>query len=767
MGQQWHNWLFRTEIRDGGLGAHVQSQYHPNSLAPSPTGVGLRARHVRCALSSIRRRSSEAVLGTSSTRDRVEPAKKLWRSVTTAARYGFPTLRSDFDALDQPFAGTARPSRISERPVTGAADSGRQFVRARRHTLIVRTLRFVLPIIAVGVVGIYVASAMSSLDLVGKLAQLPIPTITPENVTMDNPRYEGFSGDGGSYVVRARTARQDFKQTELIHLNEISGEMIDSRKVRTEMSAASGVFHTKTNVLDLLGGIEISSNDGMAGKLASATVFAKRGVILSKEPSTLKMRQGEISSNQLMIWQKKRKVMFVGDVKTRLTPPASENTSGSPEAGENAGNTTQLIGSSNEPVDIASNLVRVEDLKSTASFVGQVQAVQGDQVLHSERLDVFYENQDGAPARQAGIPGAGNGRVTRMVSLTPIVITRGDTERITADSLDVNAIDEVAVLTGNVEMASGQERSARSDVAEIDARNDTALLTGDVVVTQGPNEVRGGRLLINRKLGTSHLASPATPGQPEGRILAKLQRDGRAAGNTGAQPGNDAGTMQGMTVGTFKTDPDAPVNVEADELTVSEVQKTVQFTGDVRAVQGGFSIRTSRLIAHYTGGASLLDPAGQDSETSGDSSGAQLTRISAREKVLVSSSGGQSATGDWAEFDVAGNTVTLGGDVVITQGKNIVRGTRLKIDMTSGNSMIETAPEAAGAGWASTMQPKGGAAKPVAVPGGVAARGGRPSAVFYPTQFKQKNGGKQSGQSSGSGGADASSDSWGATTAPN
>lgn len=640
-------------------------------------------------------------------------------------------------------------------------------MRARRHTLIVRTLRFVLPIIAVGVVGLYVASAMSSLDLVGKLAQLPIPTITPENVTMDNPRYEGFSGDGGSYVVRARTARQDFKQTELIHLNEISGEMIDSRKVRTEMKAASGIFHTKTNVLNLLGGIDISSNDGIAGRLASATVFAKRGVILSKEPSTLKMRQGEISSNQLMIWQKKRKVMFVGDVKTRLTPPPDETTNGSTEAGENAGKAEQLIGSSNEPVDIASNLVRVEDVKSTASFVGQVKAVQGDQILHSERLDVFYENQDGAPAGQAGIPGAGSGRVTRMASSTPIIITRGDTERITADSLDVNAIDEVAVLAGNVEMASGEERSARSDFAEIDARNDTALLTGDVIVTQGPNEVRGGRLLINRRLGTSHLVSPAAPGQPEGRIFAKLQRDGRAAGSSGARSGNETGTMQGMTVGTFKTDPDAPVNVEADELTVSEIQKTVQFLGDVRAVQGGFSIRTSKLIAHYTGGGSLLDPAGQDSESAGESSGAQLTRISAREKVLVSSSGGQSATGDWAEFDVEGNSVTLGGDVVITQGKNIVRGTRLKIDMTSGNSMIETAPEAAGAGWASTMQPDGGTAKPVAAPGGVAARGGRPSAVFYPTQFKQKNGDKQSGKSSGSGGGDASSNSWGATTAPN
>lgn len=672
--------------------------------------------------------------------------------------------------LDQPRSATATPRRRSPRPVTGPADTDRQFARARQHTWLVRTLRIILPFTAVGVVGLYFASAMISLDVVENLARLPVPIINAENVTMDNPRYEGFTKDGGSYVVRARTARQDFKATELIHLNEISGEMLDARKVKTEMTAARGIFHTKTNKLDLLDGIEISSSDGMAARLKEASILTKRGIILSKSRSLVKVRQGEVSSDQLMIWQKQRKATFAGNVQTRLTPPPKASaTAGeaSAQAGE-AGRPLLLAQGTDEPVEIASNLLRVENLKNVASFVGKVRAVQGDQTLSSERLDVFFAS-DEEVAEKAATATVAAGRVTRIASNYPIVMTRGEDERVTAQSLDFDVASGIAVLTGDVEMYGGADRSARSNRAEIETNSNTALLTGDVVVKQGLNEIKGQRLLIDRKSGTSLLTSPAAAGSDAGRIFAKLQGStGGEEAEAKAPPRPDDGEFQGLSAFTFKTDPNAPVDIEADQLAVNETSKTAEFHGDVRASQGGFTIRTMKLIAHYSGNSGLLDPVDPAAQADSEPSGAQLTRISARGKVLVTSSGGQSATGDWAEFDVARNTVTVGGDVILTQGKNIIRGTRLKIDMTNGNSVIETAPEAAGAGWASTLQPKDGSATKVAVPGGVGAHGGRPSAVFYPTQFKQSA--KKSGEAekqSGASGEDATATSgWQATTAP-
>ena len=144
-------------------------------------------------------------------------------------------------------------------------------------------------------------------------------------------------------------------------------------------------------------------------------------------------------------------------------------------------------------------------------------------------------------------------------------------------------------------------------------------------------------------------------------------------------------------------------------------------------------MRTSELHATYAGAAGLALTPGDSSKT-GKEQPATLTRIEARGKVVVTSKGGQKATGEWAVFDVKKNTVTLGGDVVLTRGKNVVRGTRLTIDMTTGKSVIQND---AGASWTATAAPGGkGSDRGVTVQG--PAKGARPSAVFYPQFIKGK-----------------------------
>ena len=78
--------------------------------------------------------------------------------------------------------------------------------------------------------------------------------------------------------------------------------------------------------------------------------------------------------------------------------------------------------------------------------------------------------------------------------------------------------------------------------------------------------------------------------------------------------------------------------------------------------------------------------------------------------------------------------MTLGGDVILTQQKNIVRGTRLKIDMSTGKSVIQND---AGASWTATAATGSkGSDSGVTVQG--PAKGARPSAVFYPQFMKGK-----------------------------
>src|SRR5690606_3642792 len=117
----------------------------------------------------------------------------------------------------------------------------------------------------------------------------------------------------------------------------------------------------------------------------------------------------------------------------------------------------------------------------------------------------------------------------------------------------------------------------------------------------------------------------------------------------------------------FKTDPNAPYDVTSDRLDVDDNAKTALFTGHVVTVQGNFTIESAEMTAYYTGRAGL--GATDDKSTAS----ASLTHIRAKKSVSVVSKDGQKATADWAEVDVRTNLATLGGAVVLTQGKNIVK----------------------------------------------------------------------------------------------
>jgi lipopolysaccharide transport protein LptA len=255
---------------------------------------------------------------------------------------------------------------------------------------------------------------------------------------------------------------------------------------------------------------------------------------------------------------------------------------------------------------------------------------------------------------------------------------------------------------------------------------DTILLTGDVVAVQGRNEMKGGRLYVDRATGRTELTSPQGLGaEKPGRIATRFYR-GEVAGQTAKDGQATPGAP--LAPGVFKTDPSAPIDVEADRLDVDDRTRLAVFKGNVHAVQGDFVVRTAEMRANYTGQAGITVA----TDPNAKSEPAQLTRIEARGKVLVTSKNGQDASGDWADFDVKANKVTLGGDVVLTQQKNVVRGTRLVIDMATGQSIIHNDP---GAAWSAKAAPAGQSEDKAFVVQG-ATPGGRPSAIFYPREKK-------------------------------
>jgi lipopolysaccharide export system protein LptA len=165
--------------------------------------------------------------------------------------------------------------------------------------------------------------------------------------------------------------------------------------------------------------------------------------------------------------------------------------------------------------------------------------------------------------------------------------------------------------------------------------------------------------------------------------------------------------------GGLSENSDEPIDIESDVLVVQDKQKLATFKGNVKAVQGTTTLRAKELNVHYVGGDKLTpggkeegegQTAGPTAETQGgaqppqQNKNAQITKIEAKGDVVITSEDDQTTTSDWALYDLPAQLVTVGGNVVLTQGKNVLKGDRLVIDLKTGESRFENTGNAAAGG---------------------------------------------------------------------
>jgi lipopolysaccharide export system protein LptA len=153
------------------------------------------------------------------------------------------------------------------------------------------------------------------------------------------------------------------------------------------------------------------------------------------------------------------------------------------------------------------------------------------------------------------------------------------------------------------------------------------------------------------------------------------------------------------TFGALSKNKGEPIDIESDVLVVHDAKKYATFKGNVKAVQGTTTIRSTELDVHYvgSGGDALTGgaPASPEPEKSaqgtglGEGNGTQISQIEARGNVIITGENAQTTTSDWALYDVPTQLVTVGGNVVLMQGKNMLKGDRLVIDLKTGESRFE------------------------------------------------------------------------------
>ncbi len=177
----------------------------------------------------------------------------------------------------------------------------------------------------------------------------------------------------------------------------------------------------------------------------------------------------------------------------------------------------------------------------------------------------------------------------------------------------------------------------------------------------------------------------------------------------------------------FSQNRDQPVHIEAATLEVRDKDKVATFSGNVRVTQGDTGLRCKSLLVFYEQGGEAGADKGKTLQAATPGPGGQqsIKRLEARGGVVVTQKE-QTATGDLGIFDMKTNTVTLTGNVMMTQGQNVLRGDRLVVDLTSGVSRVESGKN--GTGRVQGLFQPGGAG-PDLKPGGIGGQAPRPAPV--------------------------------------
>ena len=214
-------------------------------------------------------------------------------------------------------------------PAGRSARAGaRAYAKARRHSRWVRFFRIVIPVGATLAIG--TVAAIAIFDPFGRMGTLTLGSVSLKDskITMEQPRLTGFRKDARGYEVTAVAALQDVRKPTVIELKEMRARMtVDAEGTQAYLTAATGVFDTQKDQLELTSDIHVRTDKDQEAWLKSARADFKAGTMSSKEPVRVKLPNATVEADSLEITDGGKVISFIGSVRTVLEnapPPQSQ-----------------------------------------------------------------------------------------------------------------------------------------------------------------------------------------------------------------------------------------------------------------------------------------------------------------------------------------------------------------------------------------------------------------------------------------------------------
>lgn len=190
-----------------------------------------------------------------------------------------------------------------------------------RHSRYVHWLRIAVPaalaVALLVVVGANYMPTVGRLRLPGELGQI---VIKGTKVTMQQPRLTGFTVNSRPYEFTASSAEQDITKPNLMELNNIQAKMEMEDKSTVNLSSPFGTYDMKTEMLNLIDNVHLTSSTGYEARLNDAAVDVHKGIVVSEKPVWVKLKNGVINAKRLEVRDSGDIIKFGGGVTMIVQP---------------------------------------------------------------------------------------------------------------------------------------------------------------------------------------------------------------------------------------------------------------------------------------------------------------------------------------------------------------------------------------------------------------------------------------------------------------
>jgi lipopolysaccharide export system protein LptA len=132
-----------------------------------------------------------------------------------------------------------------------------------------------------------------------------------------------------------------------------------------------------------------------------------------------------------------------------------------------------------------------------------------------------------------------------------------------------------------------------------------------------------------------------------------------------------------------------PIEVNSDHLTADNNANTAIYEGHVEALQNENRMRSDMLNVHFVkrGAGAPTTTAANNGQTASN-----IDRLEATGNVYFVTPT-QVIRGDKAVYTKDNDTIVVTGQVVVTQGEDVMRGSRLTYDRATGKSTMDADPQ--------------------------------------------------------------------------